>query len=100
MKYSKKRAREFVQILKTARPLIEFGHNNFVCPAVDAVTESHLGDALKFWIAQDQLGGVFTAYGWLVKQGVKTDELTHENMRQWRLMWIDKMIKHWEGVAK
>ena len=108
----------YVQLLKSAKRRIQSGET-YICLAVKDESaaiwrcrESEAAMRIVHWINahivapegwKSNYGLAFGEYAgvkeWLELQpGVNPDDLTAENMREYRLRWLDYMIEQWEDV--
>ena len=88
------------EILKLARPLIESGVERFVCAAAEWPVSELNCAKLKKEISK-RLGKYWVVEGWLyLYAGIPSELLTKENMRIYRLRWIDSMIAEFEAKGE
>lgn len=98
----------YIRLLHEARRRIVRGDKQFICFAIgeSAITpeEEAAAEHLRSWINKimdpdDFTDGYPTAEWWLVtKLGINGDLITHENMRAYRVSWIDHMIDVWKDA--
>ena len=84
-----------VRLLRAARKRIELGLNGFICEALDdaggAIPRSYAEVHDLRRLIRNRLDGFAIAETWLSE---KHDlDLDHDQMREWRLQWIDKLIE-------
>ena len=99
--------KQWVSLLKGAQLLIDTNQCRFVCQAIDHAFYNerynvylnislNACDAL-FEEISDRLGGALTVSQWLSKQNIPPELLTSDAMREYRLRWIDNMIKEFDA---
>ena len=89
------RATEFVRVLRLARRRLQRGQDIYVCDAIGAVAGSY--HPLIKWISEG-IRPYLIVSAWLRDQrpALVTD-LTYEVMRDYRMRWINHMIKYFGG---
>lgn len=90
-----------IKQLRKAKQRIESGEQKFVCYAL-GTDESNLTDYIR-----DLLVGYCSVSGWLTSDPIicaqinsMPTKLYHEEVRKYRLRWIDHMISEIEEVLK
>lgn len=101
------RAGIFTALLRDARFRIYKGDEDEVCAALKAASERLLGvrqgdavSALLDWIKASIMRDApycRTVRGWLITIGIPQADLTEGRLREYRLRWIDHMIRYFEG---
>lgn len=105
------RALLFCALLDNARRKIYLRKSYYLCDALTEASADITGNprcdsvmALLDWISEpimrDDPHGPGTVESWLNQQGVPGDCMSPERMRQYRLQWIDAMIKYFGGGAR
>ena len=86
---------ERVRLLKKAKKKIQSGKSSFICFAIGGVGGECKLDVIKLKAEiRRRLYPYYFLETWLeCDVGIKCEELTNKNMREYRLRWIDALIK-------
>lgn len=98
-----------VTLLQEARRLIDSETENFICIAIqEAAIRSRewgvgaqakrLEDYICKPMIEDLIDDCPTLEGWLTHMGIDQTLLTAENMKAYRLRYIDHLIEEWRDV--
>lgn len=86
------------EALKEARALIESGRRRHVCTAIDAALGGNWLAWKKRRLIMNMLEGYETLEIWLnAKHGIPYDAMTPEQMRLYRMRWLDHLIAKYKA---